>query len=155
MHRSAARQGTMRRDAVCQATVPPDAACQSTVRLYATGRATAPGRSSQGMFHPDAAHVLQMQSVKANIVWMTLAMAPAFWMRSVRAFFLLDAARVLQTQRVIVRTTRTRASVVRTMRATASAFQTRRVRVFFLLDAVYVGKCTTDDACHGICLLDE
>ena len=39
--------------------------------------------------------------------------------------------------------------------ATAYAFRRRSVRAFFLLDAECEGKCPPDDACHGICLLDE
>jgi len=48
-----------------------------------------------------------------------------------------------------------KAFVLQTMRAMASVFQMSSVRVFFLPEAEYQGKCTTDDACHSVCLLDD
>ena len=72
------------------------------------------GRAVSGSFS------FQTQSVKANDLQTTCATASVFRTRSVKAFFLPDAARVLQMHIV-------KANVVRMACATASTFRTRSV----------------------------
>ena len=76
----------------------------------------------QGICHPDAARVLQTQSVKANVVRTTHATASAFWTRSVRPF-------AIRTHRVSYR---------------------RRVSWQFFPDGACQGKCRLDKAYDGV-----
>ena len=96
------------------------------------------------------ANVFRTTHATASAFWTTRAMAFAFWTRSVRAFFLPDAGRVLQTQI-------DKANVLRTACATASAFRTRSVRALtFWTQRVSSGRSAylPDAECEGNFLLD-
>jgi len=69
-------------DAECQNKYPPDDAHHGIC---------IPDEECQCILLQDTARVLQMQSVKANVVQTMCAMASAFGTRSVRALFLPDA----------------------------------------------------------------
>jgi len=121
-----------------------DAECQGRCHL---------DEGCQGICLLNAAHVLQMQNVKANVLRTTHATASAFPMRSVRTFaFWMQ--HVSYRCRVSRQMSSGRGVSGHLPSERSMCLTDAECQCIFLPDAEYQGKCRTDDMHHGICLLD-
>ena len=125
-------------NAECQGKCLPDNACHGICL---------PDEECQGIYLPDVARVLQIQSVKADVVRM----------RGVRAFASERSAYLTDTEcqgkflpdakcEGKCRTDNVRPSI---------CLPDEDCQGNSLLDTEWQGKCHPDNTCHGVCLLEE